>query len=674
MSSTATPAATAAAVAASASFVALQLSCRGNAARERVLRDFVSFLEARGELAQLQALPRTPKGAAVDWLRLYEEVVARGGCEAVTRHKLWGAIAARDCLALDVMPFTLALYYERFLAAFEAKQLFGRDAPLRAVPAKRRSGDSASASGATSSSCRAAEDDEEDRAGAARVATASELQEAQNMGGTPLPPAPKRLKVQRSGQPSAALGTLHGLVLALDAGGPAESLRALNVLSVLSFGAPGDADSDLLVDSVPGLLDALYRQLQTCALLPHALFRQAADGDDDVASTLRARRRLLLHTVAGTDDGGGAAGQRELRAARGLLLLNVLRNLSMVAENEKPIADHEELCIFLILLLRAAVDQQQPQQQHAPPLPGHDAAVEIGDHALDILCNVAARVDFVALHPPARLELWHPHYQLAAHVWKKERVLPLECLLQTLAHLLLRQPPLKRAVLLRACELLCSAGRDVAVRHALATSAALRDPRLLDRVVGLLACSKGPAAAALGGIAVYDDQAMDAADDDDDDDDDDDPDDHDENSKWPAPWENDGHPSGVGMGVVYVSPEGNRSVGAHGDADAQIDHEVRDAALEVLFRLADAGDDAKLRIAKHPHCLFRVASVLTSCIGRPEAARIAVAILCSVSMNPATFPYFLPIERDLVLVACSDRSVSDILNNVVADVYGMHSL
>lgn len=43
-------------------------------------------------------------------------------------------------------------------------------------------------------------------------------------------------------------------------------------------------------------------------------------------------------------------------------------------------------------------------------------------------------------------------------------------------------------------------------------------------------------------------------------------------------------------------------------------------------------------------------------------------------MNRQTFPFFLPIERDLVLVACSDRSVADILTNVVADVYGMHSL
>jgi hypothetical protein len=43
-------------------------------------------------------------------------------------------------------------------------------------------------------------------------------------------------------------------------------------------------------------------------------------------------------------------------------------------------------------------------------------------------------------------------------------------------------------------------------------------------------------------------------------------------------------------------------------------------------------------------------------------------------MNRETFPFFLPIEKDLILLAFSDRSVSDILNNVVADVFGMHAL
>lgn len=59
---------------------------------------------------------------------------------------------------------------------------------------------------------------------------------------------------------------------------------------------------------------------------------------------------------------------------------------------------------------------------------------------------------------------------------------------------------------------------------------------------------------------------------------------------------------------------------------------------------------------------------------QPEASRIVVATLSNLSMNRETFRYFLSIETDLILVACSDRSVSDILNNVVADVFGMHSL
>ena len=66
--------------------------------------------------------------------------------------------------------------------------------------------------------------------------------------------------------------------------------------------------------------------------------------------------------------------------------------------------------------------------------------------------------------------------------------------------------------------------------------------------------------------------------------------------------------------------------------------------------------------------------MLTLKCAQAEAPRIAVATLANLSMNRATFPYFLGVERDLILVACSDRSVADILNNVVADVYGMHSL
>lgn len=585
-----------------ASLLALQLSCRGNAMRERILRDLVSFAEARGELQQLQSLPKTPKGAAIDWLRLYEEVVARGGYQLVSRERRWPEIVAKQCMDMDIMPYALALYYERYdctyvslcrgiteplsdtllfmesryMYAFEEKQLFGRDLPASitnsATPAKRE---------------------------AEHIATANELQEAQNMGGTPLPHASKRLKVQRSTQPNPDLGTLHGIVMALDSNIQAEVLRAINLLSVLSFGTPNDAESDLLVDSVPGLLDALYRQLQECALLPHQLLKHELE--DTPAQ--RARRRLL--NVA--ED----VGQRELLDARGLLLLNILRNLSMVAENERLIADHEEICVFLILVLRT-IEQRVGNN-------------EVGDHALDILCNISKRIDFLSLHPPAKLETWHPHHQLSSHLWKKEKLLPLEALLQQLKRMLL-QPELKRSVLLRTCELFCNVCRDVLIRPGLAASVSLKDPALLNRVVGLLACARqdfGPAGSRKkqqGGIqVVYEDFDMD-----DDDDDDQDENDGDETSRWPAPWESDGYPSGVGMGVVYVSPEGNRNNvsslgGGASDADSKIDHEVRDAALEVLFRLSDTDDAAKV-------CVLLLGSVCL-CVGG-----IVESWLCTVSI------------------------------------------
>lgn len=450
-----------------------------------------------------------------------------------------------------------------------------------------------------------------------RIATANELLEAQNMGGTPLPAAPKRLKVQRSGTTVVHpdLGTLHSLVLALDSNVPRDVLQAINVLSVLSYGSssttttttPSDAaaaESELLLDGVPGLLDALYRQLQGCELLPqHVAPRDLTD-----ASTTHRARRRLLHTNTSTTSGSDRA--REVLDARGLLVLNVIRNLSMVAANEKLLADHEDLVVYLILLLQsshvnASWSPLFDQYERTPA-----RAMELADHALDILCNVSKRIDFVALHPPAQLERWDVAHHLAAHLWHKRQVLPLECLLQEIAHLLLQPAPLQRSILLRACELFCNISRDPSVRFLLAQSGTLNDPKLLHRVVGLLACTRDDSASstrkqqtaaantrsATGGLRVVDDAAMD---DDDAHDGDQDDDVDDEQSKWPAPWESDGYPSGVGMGVVYVSPEGTRSVGVHGASGSEsamkVDHEVRDAVLEVLFRLADVSDDAKVR-------------------------------------------------------------------------------
>ncbi|KAL3661750.1 hypothetical protein V7S43_013046 [Phytophthora oleae] len=666
-----------AATAGKEALLALQLSCRGDAARESTLRDWMKFVEGRSEASLLQSLPKAPGGTAIDWLKLYEEVVARGGFTIVSQRQQWAEILCPSGLNIKgLMPYQLAAHYDRYLRAFEEKQLFGRDLPpsettMSVLPSKRRAQ-------------RETGDDE------APVATMQDLHDAQGgMGGTPLPKANKRFKAQR--QLQTHLGTLHNIVLVLDADIPEQVLSALNLLTVLSYGdEAGDStghhqnaaanasatanENELVVDNVPGLLDALYRQLVVCKLLPD---------EKEMENQQTVRRRLLNLTV---DD-----GERELLDSRALLVLNILRNLAIIGANEKPIAAHDDLCVFFIMALRYVNSSDARNCRGGRSR----AAVDIGDHVLDTLCAISKRIDFLALHPPAALEVWHPQYQLSSQMWKKERVLPLECLLRELRRILvdreLKQQ--RRSVVLRACELFTNVCRDVGVKKYLSSSQALQDPALLDRVVALLGCSRqeflprGPKhkrkqqSHAFPTEADYD---MDAGSDSDEDD----GTDGDDNSRWPAPWENDGLPSGVGMGVVYVSPEGVRHTtssphggGAHAahsvafdDEANQLDHEMRDAALEVLFRLSDYDDATKLRMAQHPTCMRRLSGSLLSCVGRPEAARIVVATLCNISMNRATFPYFLPLEKDLILVACSDVSVSDILNNVVADVYGMHSL
>lgn len=472
----------------------------------------------------------------------------------------------------------------RFLRAFEEKQLFGRDIPTPDDPVT-----------AGNRNKRASEQDEDIEA----VATANELVEASNAAGTPLPRAPKRVKTENHhGGNASEFGSMHSLVLALDSGIASEVQRALNLLTILSFGDPHDSslgmatanENELLVDNVPGLLDALYRQLMLCELLP-----QPCDSIE---------RRHLLNTS--TD-----VGQREVLDARALVLLNIVRNLSMIGDNEKPMADHDELCVLLILALRSCFERNP----------------EIGDHVLDTLCSLSKRINFLSLHPPGELQVWHPHHQLASQLWKKERILPLECLLQQLTRMLKMamstgsswgisrrhfksrsRPalPSRRSVVLRVCELLTNVCRDVGVKHTLSSSAALRDPEFLDTVMALLACTRHEFATGKSktheqqfGFPIDFDEELDAefgnTDDGGDDDDDEEMDETDaeENSRWPAPWENDGLPSGVGMGVVYVSPEGNRRVANEEDARL-LDHEIRDAALEVLFRLSDCDDAAKV--------------------------------------------------------------------------------
>ena len=109
--------------------------------------------------------------------------------------------------------------------------------------------------------------------------------------------------------------------------------------------------------------------------------------------------------------------------------------------------------------------------------------------------------------------------------------------------------------------------------------------------------------------------------------------------------------------------------------DEDLDHEVRDTALEALYRISSLKSHIlSLRLAREKFCLERVAQVLISRVGRGEAGRVAAGVLSNLSMNRECFPYFLPIEKIIVLVAAADESLSDLLTNIMVDVYGHASM
>ncbi|RHX99187.1 hypothetical protein DYB37_002091 [Aphanomyces astaci] len=126
---------------------------------------------------------------------------------------------------------------------------------------------------------------------------------------------------------------------------------------------------------------------------------------------------------------------------------------------------------------------------------------------------------------------------------------------------------------------------------------------------------------------------------------------------------------GADMGMVFASK------GWDGEPESRkMDMQVRDRMVHLLYLLTDRHDVVRVAVASLPDAMRRLVGVVTSCVGRAESARLAVGVLANLSLAPATLPYFLPIEKDMALVAMSDPSLAGMLANIMADVYGMNSL
>lgn len=99
--------------------------------------------------------------------------------------------------------------------------------------------------------------------------------------------------------------------------------------------------------------------------------------------------------------------------------------------------------------------------------------------------------------------------------------------------------------------------------------------------------------------------------------------------------------------------------------------EVREAALEILCPISDRKIVTKLKIAKEPHCIKRLVGLLCS---SPETevemkiAKLAALTLANLSLAPAVKDQLMVYEPEIMMVASSDKMVTDIVCNMLAEL------
>lgn len=360
----------------------------------------------------------------------------------------------------------------------------------------------------------------------------------------------------------------------------------------------------LYVSKVPGILDALFRQLQ-----------------DHI--TLEAEPVAKRYKISALFNLSNHVGERHVFEGRLLIVLNIMRNLSFSLQNQRPIGTHKHLPSLLVKCLKAR-------------------NVEIKQHALDILSSVSRYIGMSEdeTDDDGSLDIMRRRNFPGNDVGDPEQVT--KELAQEAMSLLFSN---NREEVLSSCEILMNVARRP-VNETIFENAPDAFFRRLSNLLSMNATgvcslkSQGCAPKSNG-------------------------------PSWLVPWSDSNQSIGSGMGVVYGPKETAHS---SWPSDEYLDHEVRDAAVEAIYHIANYGPIVKLKIAKQPFCLRRISGTLISRSGRAEAARIAAGALSNISMNPKTFPYFLSIEKDLVLVVSADENVSDLLSNVIADVYGMQSI
>jgi len=99
--------------------------------------------------------------------------------------------------------------------------------------------------------------------------------------------------------------------------------------------------------------------------------------------------------------------------------------------------------------------------------------------------------------------------------------------------------------------------------------------------------------------------------------------------------------------------------------------EVREAVLEILCPISDRKITTKLKIAKEPHCIKRLVGLLC-CSPETEVemkiAKLAALTLANLSLAPSIKDQLMIYEPEIMMVASSDKMVTDIVCNMLAEL------
>ena len=95
--------------------------------------------------------------------------------------------------------------------------------------------------------------------------------------------------------------------------------------------------------------------------------------------------------------------------------------------------------------------------------------------------------------------------------------------------------------------------------------------------------------------------------------------------------------------------------------------EIRDSALEILYCISDQSVQTKTRLAKIDNCISRLVGLICNVSHDNRISKFAACILGKLSEIPNILNMIMPYEKELVIAACADESISKVLLGIISN-------